>query len=93
LSSESAPTTWASHDKFAAKYGLPFILLADVDHKVAETYGAWTERDVYGKKFMGIQRSTYLIDPEGKVKQVWEKVKADEHAGQVLGALRARTPA
>jgi thioredoxin-dependent peroxiredoxin len=88
-----SPDDVTSHDRFAAKYGLPFILLADVDHKVAETYGAWTERNVYGKKFMGIQRSTYLVDPEGKIKRVWEKVKADEHAGQVLGALRATTSA
>jgi peroxiredoxin Q/BCP len=82
-----SPDDVRSHDRFAAKYGLPFALLADTDHKVAETYGAWTEKSLYGKKYMGIQRSTYLIGPDGKIKQVWPKVKPDEHLDDVVREL------
>ena len=68
-----------SHAKFADKYGLPFPLLADTDHSVAEKYGAWGEKSLYGRKFMGIIRSTFLIDGSGKVARVWPKVKVDGH--------------
>ncbi|MBL9122091.1 MAG: thioredoxin-dependent thiol peroxidase [Planctomycetaceae bacterium] len=78
----------ASHDKFRDKYKLNFPLLADVDHKVAERYGAWREKNMYGKKSMGIQRSTYLIDAAGKVAKVWKKVSVDGHDDQVLEALQ-----
>lgn len=78
----------ASHDKFRDKYKLNFPLLADVDHKVAEKYGAWREKNMYGKKSMGIQRSTYLIDAAGKVAKVWKKVSVDGHDDQVLEALQ-----
>ena len=76
-----------SHERFRAKYKLPFTLLADVDHKVAEKYGAWREKNMYGKKTMGIARSTFLIDAAGRVAKVFKAVRADGHAEQVLGAL------
>ena len=77
----------ASHEKFRDKYKLNFPLLADPDHKVAEKYGAWREKNMYGKKSMGIQRSTYLIDAEGKVAHVWQRVQVDGHDAIVLAAL------
>jgi peroxiredoxin Q/BCP len=83
-----SPDTPASHEKFKAKFQLNFPLLADADHKVAEKYGAWREKTLYGKKSMGIQRSTWLIDAEGKVARVWKKVNVDGHDEQVLAALR-----
>lgn len=76
-----------SHQKFRDKYGLNFPLLADPDHRVAEKYGAWREKNMYGKKTMGIQRSTFLIDASGKVAKVWKQVKVDGHDEQVLDAL------
>ena len=78
----------ASHGKFRDKYRLNFPLLADVDHQVAEKYGAWREKNMYGKKSMGIQRSTFLIGPDGKVAKVWKRVNVDGHEEQVLAALR-----
>lgn len=78
----------ASHEKFRDKYKLNFPLLADVDHKVAEKYGAWREKNMYGKKSMGIQRSTFLIDAKGTLRKVWKKVSVDGHDGQVIEALK-----
>ncbi len=77
-----------SHSKFRAKHKLNFPLLADVDHKVAEKYGAWREKNMYGKKSMGIQRSTYLIDAEGKVARVWKKVRVEGHDEEVIAAVK-----
>ncbi|GAB6167173.1 thioredoxin-dependent thiol peroxidase [Thermostilla marina] len=77
-----------SHQKFRDKYQLNFPLLADVDHKVAERYGAWREKVRFGKKSMGIQRSTFIIDAEGVVRKMWKSVKVDGHDEQVLKALR-----
>jgi peroxiredoxin Q/BCP len=79
----------ASHVKFRDKYTLNFPLLADTEHKVAEKYGAWREKNMYGKKSMGIQRSTFLIDGEGVVRKVWKKVSVDGHDAEVLAALKA----
>jgi peroxiredoxin Q/BCP len=79
----------ASHMKFRKKYQLNFPLLADVDHAVAEKYGAWREKNMYGKKSMGVQRSTYLIDADGKVARVWKRVSVDGHDEQVLEALKS----
>jgi peroxiredoxin Q/BCP len=76
-----------SHQKFAKKYKLPFPLLVDADHKLAERYGAWGEKSNYGRKYMGIIRSTFLIDPKGKLARVWPKVKVDGHVEQVLEAI------
>jgi peroxiredoxin Q/BCP len=76
-----------SHRAFRDKFKLNFPLLVDADHKVAERYGAWREKNMYGKKSMGIQRSTFLIDAGGKVAKVWKHVKVDGHDDQVLAAL------
>jgi thioredoxin-dependent peroxiredoxin len=84
-----SPDDVSSHDKFAAKYSLPFTLLADPDHEVATAYGVWTEKSNFGKKYMGIVRSTFLIGPDGKLKRIWRSVKVDDHANQVLKALAA----
>lgn len=78
-----------SHAKFAKKYGLPFPLLCDPDHRTMEKYGAWGEKTLYGKKKMGVIRSTVWIGPDGRVRRHWRKVaKADEHPAKVLEALR-----
>ncbi len=76
-----------SHGKFRGKYDLNFPLLSDPEHKVAEKFGAWREKNMYGKKSMGIQRSTFLIDADGKVAKVWKAVKVDGHDAQVVAAL------
>jgi thioredoxin-dependent peroxiredoxin len=73
--------------KFADKFDLDFTLLADADHAVAEAYGAWVEKSMYGKKYMGVQRATFLIDPDGKVARVFPKVSPKTHDDVVLGAL------
>ena len=83
-----SPDDVASHVKFRDKYKLNFPLLADIDHKVAEKYGAWREKNMYGKKSWGIQRSTFLIDAEGVVRRVWPKVSVDGHDVAVLEALQ-----
>lgn len=82
-----SPDDAKSHAKFRDKYTLNFPLLIDTDHKVAEKYGAWREKNMYGKKSMGIQRSTYLIGADGKVVKVWKKVSVDGHDDQVIAAL------
>jgi peroxiredoxin Q/BCP len=78
-----------SKAKFAGKHGLTFPLLADAGHEVAEKYGVWQEKARYGRKYMGIVRTTYLIGPDGKVAQRWDKVKVDGHAEQVAKAAAA----
>jgi thioredoxin-dependent peroxiredoxin len=82
-----SPDDEASHAKFRSKYSLPFSLLADPDHKVAEQYGVWGEREYRGKKYMGINRSTFVIDPAGRVAKVFYGVKPQGHAEKVLAAL------
>ena len=77
-----------SHQKFKEKLGLPFILLTDEDKKVSELYGTFAEKNLYGRKFFGIVRSTFLIDPEGKIKKIWRKVKVDGHIEDVLNHLK-----
>ncbi|GMU53743.1 MAG: peroxiredoxin [Candidatus Xenobia bacterium] len=84
-----SPDDEKSHGRFRDKYGLNFPLLADRDHQVAERYGAWREKNMYGKKSMGIQRSTFLIGPDGVVRKVWKRVSVDGHDQQVLEALEA----
>ncbi len=78
----------SSHQKFAARYDLPFILLSDEKKEVVEKYGVWKEKSMYGKKYMGIERTTFIIDGSGKIKFVFPKVKVDGHADEVLKALR-----
>ncbi|MGV3485603.1 MAG: thioredoxin-dependent thiol peroxidase [Planctomycetaceae bacterium] len=79
----------ASHAKFRDKYSLNFPLLSDPDHAVSKKFGAYREKNMYGKKSMGIQRSTFLIDPSGVVRKVWKRVRVDGHDQQVIEALRA----
>jgi peroxiredoxin Q/BCP len=79
----------ASHDKFKKKHALPFTLASDEDGKVCEKYGVWVEKSMYGRKYMGIDRSTYLIDKDGVVRGAWRKVKVPGHVGEVLKAVQA----
>jgi peroxiredoxin Q/BCP len=85
-----SPDDEASHVKFKDKYELPFTLLADPDHAVADEYGVWVEKQNYGKSYMGVERSTFVIDADGKVAGVMRKVKPETHAEQVLAALSAK---
>jgi len=78
-----------SKAKFAGKHGLTFPLLADADHGVAEKYGVWQQKMRYGRKYMGIVRTTYLIGPDGKVARRWDKVQVDRHADEVIDALKS----
>jgi thioredoxin-dependent peroxiredoxin len=82
-----SPDDEASHVRFKEKYSLPFALLADPEHEVAEKYGVWKERNLHGKKSMGIERSTFVIDADGNVSKVMRRVKPDTHAADVLAAL------
>jgi len=85
----------ASHDKFKAKFDLTLDLAADEDTKTAEAYGVWVEKSMYGRRYMGMERATFLIDGKGKIRQVWRKVKVPGHSAEVLGAvnaLKAGTP-
>jgi peroxiredoxin Q/BCP len=81
----------ASHDKFKEKFKLPFPLAADVDGKVCQTYGVWVEKSMYGRKYMGIERATFLVDAKGVVRKVWRNVKVAGHAEEVLEAAEAMT--
>jgi peroxiredoxin Q/BCP len=78
-----------SHDKFKAKYDLPFPLASDEDGKLCEAYGTWVEKSMYGRKYMGIERATFLIDAKGVIRNVWRKVKVPGHAKEVLKAAEA----
>jgi peroxiredoxin Q/BCP len=79
----------ASHDKFKAKYGLNLTLAADEDIKTAEAYRVWVEKSMYGRRYMGMERATFLIDGEGVIQQIWRKVKVPGHSGEVLAAVKA----
>src|SRR5208337_4054548 len=76
-----------SHDKFVEKFKLPFTLLADEDKKIVEAYGVWGEKSFLGRKYLGTQRVTFLIGPDGRIKKIWPQVKPEEHAAEVLAAL------
>ena len=84
-----SPDAEKTHLKFAGKFGLPFTLLADTEHAVAEKYGAWGEKSLYGRKYLGIIRSTFLIGGDGKVAKVWPKVKVAGHVEEVLEAVKS----
>jgi peroxiredoxin Q/BCP len=77
-----------SHEKFIAKYRLPFPLLSDPEHKLVEAYGVWIEKNMYGKKYMGTERTTFVIDAEGRIANIFRRVKPDEHAALLQEALR-----
>ena len=83
-----SPDSPKSHSKFVLKYDLPFTLLADEGHKVCELYGVWGTKKMYGKEYEGVYRTTYLINPDGLIANVWEKVKPEEHSEQVLAFLK-----
>ncbi|MBR0663187.1 thioredoxin-dependent thiol peroxidase [Roseomonas hellenica] len=76
-------------EKFAKKYGLDFPLASDPEHKLADAYGTWVEKSMYGRQYMGMERSSFLIGADGKVAKIWRKVKPAEHAAQVLEAAKA----
>ncbi len=83
-----SPDDCASHRKFSEKYGLDVVLAADEDHAVADAYGVWAEKSMYGKTYMGIERSTFLIGKDGRIVRSWRKVKVPGHVEEVLGALK-----
>ncbi len=82
-----SPDSVVCHEKFRQKFHLPFPLLADVDHAVAEKYGVWKEKSMYGKKYMGLERSTFIINAEGRIAKIFSKVKVENHLQEVLAAL------
>ena len=82
-----SPDSPETHEKFIAEHGLPYMLVADGDHKIAEVYGVWKEKSMYGKKFMGIERSTFVVDPEGRIKKIFRRVKPAGHSTEVLAAI------
>jgi peroxiredoxin Q/BCP len=83
-----SPDSIASHEKFKSKMGFPFELLADEEKKVCELFGVWKEKSMYGRKYMGVERSTFLIDEQGVLQREWRKVKVPGHADAVLDAVR-----
>jgi len=82
-----SPDSAKSHKKFIQKYSLNFPLLVDDDHRLAETLGIWVEKQLYGKKYMGVERTTFLIDELGKVAKVWRRVKPEGHSAEVRAAI------
>ena len=83
-----SPDTVASHDRFTAKYGLNVTLAADEGARIAQKFGVWVEKNMYGRKYMGVERSTFLISSKGRIKQIWRRVKVKGHAEEVLAAVR-----
>ena len=84
-----SPEGLVSHEKFKAKYAFPFELLADEDQALCQLFDVWKEKSMYGRKYMGVERSTFLIDARGVLQQEWRKVKVDGHAAEVLAALQS----
>lgn len=84
-----SPDSPSSHDKFKAKYNLNFKLVSDVDHKISESYNAWGEKSMYGRKYMGIIRSTFLIDPKGEIKHIFSKVNVNGHTEEIIKKLNS----
>lgn len=83
-----SPDTEKSHKKFKQKHDLPFTILADVDHQICDLYGVWGEKNLFGRKYFGVIRTTFLIGPDGKILEIFENVKPKGHSSQVLGALK-----
>lgn len=83
-----SPDSIASHQKFQQKQNINFTLVADVEHKLAEQFGVWKEKSMYGRKYMGIERSTFIIDTEGKIIKEWRKVKVNGHVDEILNVLQ-----
>jgi len=84
-----SPDSVKSHDKFITKFQLPFTLLADEEKKMCQNYGVWIEKSMYGKKYMGVARTTFIIDTNGKIAKVFEKVKPEGHNQEIINALKA----
>ena len=84
-----SPDSVSDHDKFKAKHNLTISLAADEKKDVAEAYGVWVEKSMYGRKYMGVDRSTFLVDPKGKLARIWRKVKVEGHVQEVLDAAKA----
>jgi len=84
-----SPDSTASHDKFIAKFKLPFTLIPDEDKKICQAYGVWGEKSMYGKKYMGVNRTTFIIDKNGKIAKIFEKVKPEGHNKEIIEALKA----
>ena len=84
----ASPDSAKSHDKFIKKFHLPFTLLADPEKRIVQDYGVWGEKTFMGRKYMGTHRVTFLIGPDGRIKRIWPKVKPEEHAAEVLAALK-----
>jgi len=82
-----SPDATSAQAKFKQKYGLPFTLLADTEHKAAEDYGVWKEKNMYGRKSMGVERTTFVIGPDGRIKKIFPKVSVEGHADEVLAAV------
>jgi len=82
-----SPDSEKSHAKFIEKFNLPFELVSDEDHKIAEAYGVWKEKSMYGRKYMGIERTTFIISSTGKIQKIFTKVKPAGHAAEVLAAI------
>jgi len=82
-----SPDSAESHEKFIAEHGLPYSLVTDGDHAIAQAYGVWKEKSMYGRKYMGIERSTFIISPDGRIRKIFRKVKPAGHAADVLAAL------
>ena len=83
-----SPDKPSAQQKFATKFDLPFTLFADADHAACEAYGVWVEKSMYGKKYMGVERTTFVIRPDGKISHIFRKVKIDGHATEVLNAVK-----
>ena len=86
-----SPDDTQSHEKFIRKFGLPFLLLSDTQKKMLKNYGVWVEKSMYGRKYMGVERSTFIINKEGKIAKVFEKVKPQGHDEEVLAVLKELT--
>lgn len=84
-----SPDSPKSHTKFIEKYTLPFSLLSDQDHSICEAYGVWVEKSMYGKKYMGVERTTFVIGPDGVIEKIFRKVKPETHASDLLEALKS----
>ena len=84
-----SPDSLDSHGKFIKKFNLPFTLLADQDKRVCQAYGVWVEKSMYGKKYMGVARTTFIIDKNGRIAKVFEKVKPEGHNQEIIAALKA----
>ena len=82
-----SPDDPTSHQKFATKFELPFTLLADPEHDVADKYGVWAEKNMYGRKFWGIKRTTFIVDEEGKIQEIYKKVNTDTHSKDILKSV------